>query len=262
MLSAEMGVGGSLQRAPSASKSVSLPGHVKRAAKNMNWMPIDWEKLYGQDLHQKRTDILNPANKAAARFYKQGNDMLKQVLAQISEPHPFEFKLYVSKETQANAEAFPGGYLYISKEALNRGAEYATFALAHEIGHVTKRHTTKEIQTRIVDSITTFDDLRKLMVARNASPATVLSYGRFLHGLFLNYSRDQETQADACAVHMMARIPGFDVRKATDAFLKALREDQHDGAGARGHVSTHPSYPERKQRIERLLAHYLNKASR
>ncbi len=256
-LSAEMGMATLFQQNQSAKAAV--PRSVKTAAKNMNWMPITWEKMYGEDLHKQRADVLPSGSTKMAKLYEQGNGILKRILAQITDPHPFEFKLSVTDDPKANAEAYPGGYLYLSKEALDRGPEYAAFALAHEIGHVTKRHTTKETQARIVDSVTTFDELKQLMAGPNANPATVLHYGRYLHGLFLNYSREQESQADGCAIRLLAGTPGIEARKAADAFLRDLREDQPGGAKVSGHVSTHPSYPERKKRIELLLAHWTRK---
>jgi predicted Zn-dependent protease len=77
-----------------------------------------------------------------------------------------------------------------------------------------------------------------------------------LQARFLNYSRDQESEADACAVRMMAGIDAATARTAVAAFLKDLGEDGDGTAVARGRLSSHPSYRERKGKIDRVLAYY------
>jgi Zn-dependent protease with chaperone function len=239
-----------------ARGGAGLSNATKASIRHTNWMPLSVEKTYGENLHKQRTDIRDPGGRRWAALYKQGNEILARLVPQIPEPRPVEFRLFVTEQTEPNAEAYPGGYLYVSRGALERGEAYASFALAHEIGHVTKRHTTRELQARVVDSAATLDQLRVLMGLRGPDPSVVNRQVQSLRARFLSYSRDQESEADACAIRLIAGIPGGDARRAADAFLKELGDDPEESAVARGRLSTHPGYRERRGKIGRVLGHY------
>ena len=52
-----------------------------------------------------------------------------------------------------NAEALPAGYIYVTRKAANDLDDGALqLVLGHEIAHVAKRHTSKQIQQRLVDT--------------------------------------------------------------------------------------------------------------
>ncbi len=242
---------------------------AKRAARNMNWLPMSMELRLGQQIHETMIDQIVGSREAPSPQYQQAERLLKEVLAQVETPHPYNFQIYVIREHSKNATAVPGGFLYITIGALDwptipptppiqqKGKKHqvsreslqerenllaeraemenaARFMLAHEIAHVLKRHETRAVQNRIVDSIDSYNKLRFLFQGNDGpSPQLVLGAIGYLKNLHESYSPDQEKQADACTIRLLARRNNAVLaHQAFTAFMKWEMEDkQNEGDG-------------------------------
>ena len=224
---------------------------AKNKAKKLNWMPMGMELKYGSVLHKQRekADDLIPRNKRQRnkRLYGKADKLLEKVLSQVTEEHEYKFKLYLTNDDEAQAEALPGGYLYVSKGALDSG--YGELVLGHEIAHVLKRHQTRELQARLIDSIETTKDLKRLMSKHNPDLVEVGNKAALLHGLFLNFSRQQELQADACSVRVVSRITDVNVISMIDKFATDLSDDTVTDA-TKMRSSVHPRSEDRYKRMK------------
>jgi predicted Zn-dependent protease len=103
---------------------------------------------------------------------------------------PFRFELMVVDTPEVNAFALPGGFIVVNSGLLAeaRTGEEVAAVLAHELSHVTLRHSTKRIAGGLGVSaalalVLGFVDL--------GAPAYTLSYLASL-----GYERDQEREAD------------------------------------------------------------------
>ena len=216
-------------------------------------MPLAVEQRYGQLVHQNRLEkapevFSRNVKGRRARQYKEADALLAGLLEQIPEKHPFEFNLFLTNDADANAEAVPGGYLYLSTGALDKGV--AQLVLAHEIAHVTKRHTTRELQARLIDSMATVDDIKDLMADRDPESDAILKRAAALKGRFLHYSRQQELQADACAVRLTGELPGFDVSREVDRYIDLIGDTQ---VQKDLNTSRHPGHPKRRMRMQQAM---------
>src|SRR5215212_1774749 len=75
-------------------------------------------------------------------------NVLGDSIAKLSDERNLEWHFYVVDSKEVNAFAVPGGYIYINRGLIERADRMDQVAgvLGHEIGHVTKRHSIKQMQ--------------------------------------------------------------------------------------------------------------------
>jgi hypothetical protein len=226
---------------------------AKEDAKKLNWLPRQLEIIYGDKIHRKNIekglayDRENCSGKIA-KLYKRADTLLTEVLARFPNEYPYEFRIHISTHSGVNAEALPGGILYISRTALKKQyRDLAAFVLAHEISHVLKRHTTKQFQAQLLDSVTSFEQLQELLAGSRVENSTASALVDRLDGmdrLFVFYAQNQEHQADICAVRLLNSNDAFSLPAGIDLFLKIEAENSGGEDEKRG---SHPVYPERRR---------------
>ena len=226
---------------------------AKKAAKKLNWMPIPLECRYGKAIHEEKVDqglIIQKerCSRAYKKAYDQAEALLADVLAGFPEKHPYSFKIFITKMRGVNAEALPGGIIYISKTALRgKYRDMAAFVLSHEISHVLKRHTTKQFQATLIDSIKSVEQLKRLLTDVEPSDATIAQSVKNITSLdqaLVSYQINQEHQADVCAVRLLDENKKFARTKGIAMFLEHEKEMDH---GKEKKDTDHPSYPERER---------------
>ncbi|WP_165856201.1 M48 family metalloprotease [Marinobacter sp. JSM 1782161] len=222
---------------------------ARESAKKANWLPLDLELAYGERLHEERLAqsglILSRDNKRrrVRSLYEQADAVLEQVLAGIDQEQPYTFQLFLVDDESVNAEALPGGYLYVNSGVFD--TNHADLIIGHEVAHVVQRHTTRELQARLVDVVETTDDLQSLLSAEGKPSEAVVEKLLILRGAIAGYSQNQELQADACSVRMA--VSGHAVGEAAiDAYVDELSSGK---SSLRRPMSTHPAYPDRRERM-------------
>ena len=144
---------------------------------------------------------------------------LGNFLVSTSELPNDEFKFTILDTPIVNAFALPGGYIYLTRGliALCHNEAQLAGVIAHEIGHVTARHTaqryTRAVGTNIVANI--LNVLTNNMALKNL-------IGQSANLFMLSYSSDQEYEADSLAVRYMARA-GFETREMAN-FLQSMEK--------------------------------------
>ncbi len=157
----------------------------------------------------------------------------------------YEFK--VMDSPAVNAFAVPGGYVYFTRQIMayfNNEAQLAG-VMAHEIGHITARHSAQLIT-------------RAQVAQLGLGIASILSedFRRFsdLAGagvqlLFLKFSRDDERQADRLGTEYATK-EGYDTGELADFFHVLDRLNPGDSGGLPGWFSTHPSPASRVKAVD------------
>jgi Zn-dependent protease with chaperone function len=184
---------------------MDLRSTIRLAGKNLNWLPMEAERMLGERIHTEMVaDFLDGERKANRPALARANQLMQLLLTSVKEEMPYKFQIDVRKGS-GNAQALPGGFLVIDRDlvVLPKNEDKAYFALAHELAHVLQRHETRAIQARMTDSIDSVDGLRKLIDGVGNKPASILAYSNDIMTRFVVFSKDQEMQADACAVRLL-----------------------------------------------------------
>lgn len=181
--------------------------------------------------------------------------MLREVIAASDEPGRV-YRLTLLNSATVNAFALPGGYLYVTRGLLalaNDESEVAA-VVAHEIGHVTRRHAIareQEVRTAaLIDRV-----LTDVLSDPSAAQIAVLANGVSL----AQFSQNQELEADELGVRTIGQA-GYDPYAAarfldTMARFSALDALPGDGAGP-SFLSSHPTTPARIEAAVRLARQF------
>ncbi|MBI4445175.1 MAG: M48 family metalloprotease [Acidobacteria bacterium] len=184
-------------------------------------------------------------NRAAQNYVNR----LGQRLARNSGRNiPYHFT--VLDRDEINAFALPGGHIFLNRGVLDTARSDSEVAgvLAHEISHVTLRHSVEQLQRaqRIGLGLGILD----LLVGRGTGGQIANLAGQMVGGgIFFKYSRDAERAADRLGVQLM-RHSGFNPMGML-TFLERLERSSQRGAS--GFFSSHPSLRERRRNIADLI---------
>ncbi|MCH7794564.1 MAG: M48 family metalloprotease [Proteobacteria bacterium] len=177
------------------------------------------------------------------------------LLVKTSETPDLKFTFTVLDTPMVNAFALPGGYVYITRGLLALADNEAEVAgvLAHEIGHVTARHSAERYGQTMAANILGLG----LGILLGSGPVTDL-YGAVAGVALRSYSREQEYESDLLGVRYMSRAgydPGamatFLTRLLAHGRLEAELRGQPGKADAFDIMQTHPRTADR---IARAIA--------
>jgi predicted Zn-dependent protease len=175
-----------------------------------------------------------------------------QALAASSERPHLPWRFAVVDDPGVNAFALPGGFIYVTRGIMATFMSEAELAavLGHEIGHVTARHSVNQMSQQQL-----FGGLAGL-------GAAVFDLGSLAQGvigtglglLFLQYSRDDEREADDLGLRYMTR-EGFAPEEMLDVFATLERVGASSGGSAGPEwLLTHPTPANRFERIRERIA--------
>jgi predicted Zn-dependent protease len=147
-----------------------------------------------------------------------------------------------------NAFALPGGYVYVSRGlmALANSEDELAAVIAHEIGHVTARHSAERYSRGTVAGLGA-GILGILLESKQATELLGLGSNLYL----ASYSRTQEHEADFLGIRYITKA-GYDPDAMSDFLVSLERETQlmqkRLGVHAKNqnsYMSTHPVTAER-----------------
>ena len=177
-------------------------------------------------------------------------DRIGQSLAAVCERKDIQYTFKVLNTEEINALACPGGYIYVFKGLLDYMPTDAEIAgvLGHEIGHVVKRHTVKQIEKNM------WTQLAAILAAIASGDGDVLAMGMVVSdALAAGYSRADETQADQEGFSYTVKA-GYSPY-AMFVTLKKLEElSLQSGNPGWGLFDSHPEPEQRLNKIRKLLA--------
>lgn len=166
--------------------------------------------------------------------------------------YPFTF--HVVDDPTVNAFALPGGHVVLHSGLLLRAErpEEVLGVLGHEIAHVTRRHSLRQmIQSAglVILAQALFGDLEGLLALAAEGGTRLLN---------LRFSRDFEREADNTGWEYLVTA-GIDPGGLV-SFFEKLRADEReqlgsaaDAADTLSFLSTHPASQERVERLQRKL---------
>jgi beta-barrel assembly-enhancing protease len=152
-----------------------------------------------------------------------------------------------------NAFAVPGGFVYVNRGLIERTTRMDQLAgvLGHEIGHIVKRHSVKQMQAaqRANTGLTLACILTRVCESGVAGAAVQIGGG----ALFAKFSRDDETEADQEGIRNVVRA-GIDPRGIPAMFRILLAERNRGGSGSvDSWFATHPLEQDRIAATEAVI---------
>lgn len=179
------------------------------------------------------------------------NEYVSQVgnrLAKSLGTLPFEFQFRVVDMAEPNAFALPGGYVYVSRGILSlmNSEDELAGVIGHEMIHVTKRHSIKQMRQGILPGILRIPGA--VVGVFNSDLGKIINAPvNFGSALFLSsYSRRQEREADELGIKLSAQA-GYDPTSLSGV-LDHLAADMENMSGEeekRSYFSSHPYTPKR-----------------
>jgi len=174
--------------------------------------------------------------------------------------NPFEFKFFIADTHEPNAFALPGGYIYVTRGILIllQSEDELAGIMAHEIIHVTQRHSVKQLQKGLISGL--------LKVPGNAVNAiTGTKIGNVINApidfstkaFIAKYSRGHETEADSYGIQLAASA-GYKTDALADALVRLTQEvalltgDEEQ----KSYFSDHPFTPQRVTSIRKSAPLY------
>lgn len=193
--------------------------------------------------------ILSRMDGMTNREVQQYVNLVGHSLVAASRRPELDFHFYVLEAEQINAYAAPGGYVFITRAALELMQDESELAavLAHEIAHVDQRHIVRALDIGATDNSA---GLSQLM--GGASETTRVVFGQAVDqalGILFEDGLQQqdEMDADAQAMIMLATV-GYDP-SALERYL--TRVEQSQTGGHRELSKTHPPFEVRLAALDR-----------
>jgi predicted Zn-dependent protease len=172
------------------------------------------------------------------------------VLAQASARPALEWQFIVLDTDGVNAFAAPGGLVHITRGALgliNNEAELAG-VLAHEITHVTEKHTVNSIQKSNAVSLTADEVGGGGLTASVISKLAEAAYKNIINNAF---DRDDEVESDKVGVTLASKVgyaPG-----ALGDVLTRIADRNKGRAEPNGMFASHPLIKDRLSNIAKVI---------
>jgi beta-barrel assembly-enhancing protease len=210
-----------------------------------NKIPVEWETKFGDQMFRQfesEGKILKdsvwdgPMSNITAR------------LLPIVEKSGYEFKFHILSDTNVNAFAIPGGHVVILTGLLETAdsAEEIAGVLAHELAHVTRRHSLRNI----IKSAGLVVTLQALIGDASGLFGLATEASRYL--LQQKFSRDFEREADETGWSYLVAA-NIDPRGMTRFFEKMREMIAKSGmASMEGSLSLVNTHPTSQERIDRL----------
>lgn len=175
-------------------------------------------------------------------------------LAVLAPDPDFPFEFHVVESPEVNAFALPGGFIYVFRGLLQLvpNDDALAFVLAHEVGHVVRRHAVRQFEKNLLLGA----GIAAILAGTGASSAWGQAADVVQAIVGLSFTRSDEREADTHGLELMAAA-GYHPRAALEA-MAIVKRAAGDEKSVPALLRTHPA-PEARmkalaQQAEALLA--------
>ncbi|HMI56087.1 MAG TPA: M48 family metallopeptidase [Gemmatimonadaceae bacterium] len=176
-------------------------------------------------------------------------NVLGDSIARLTGRRDLDWHFFIVDAKDVNAFAVPGGFIYVNRGLVERTDQMDELAgvLGHEIGHVVKRHTVKQMEKAQGANIgvTLACVLTSICNSQVAGAAINIAGG----AVFARFSRQDEAEADVEGFNNVVRAGISPVGMVT-MFQKLIAERKSRPGGVEAWFRTHPLEEDRIQAIQ------------
>lgn len=181
--------------------------------------------------------------------------ILGDSLARVADQRNLDWHFSVVDSREVNAFAVPGGFIYVNRGLIERATTMAQVAgvIGHEIGHVTRRHSIKQMQKAQGTSI----GATLLCTLTSVCNSGVAQSGINLaaNAAFAKFSRTDEAEADEEGVRYLIKAR-IDPSGIPEMFAILLKERKEQPGALDAFFASHPLEESRIADSRRLIATY------
>jgi predicted Zn-dependent protease len=180
-------------------------------------------------------------------------NLLGDSLAGIADSRNLDYRFFIVDSRQVNAFAVPGGFVYVNRGLIERATSMSMIAgvLGHEIGHVVRRHSVKQMQKAQGANFGLALGCILTRVCENQAAGALIQIGG--EAVFASFSRSDEAEADQVGVDLMTRA-GIDPRGIPRMFRVLVEERKSRPGGVEAWFATHPLEEDRIAATEAQIA--------
>ena len=214
-------------------------------------LTVSEERQLGDQIAMEmRREFVLLRDRTVERYVRDiGEDILR-----AAGPQPFQYRFYVVQNDEINAFAAPAGFIYIHTGTIlkTRNVSELSGVIAHEIGHVAKRHIAKNYgRQKGTSAGYQALVLAASMLGGGAGASAAQMGGGLAAMVYLNsFGREAEMEADAFAVDVLPRA-GYDPDGLL-TFFETLRYES--GSQPADFLSSHPATSDRIGAARALIA--------
>jgi beta-barrel assembly-enhancing protease len=209
----------------------------------------DQEKQIGQDEAAQVNAQLPILQDAAVTNYVNS---LGTSIARTTARNDLQWQFAVVNTDVVNAFALPGGFIYVNRGLIARTANESELAsvIGHEIEHVVRRHSVKQMEKAQGANIGVALTCRLTNVCNSAVGQVAIQVGGA--ALFARFSRKDEIEADSGGFQNEVRA-GLDPHGMLTLFEKLLAEERHNSA-LLSWFADHPGTQDRIADVKGMLS--------
>ena len=166
--------------------------------------------------------------------------------------YPYSFS--IADHREINAFALPGGPVWIHRGVLQAATSESQLAgvVAHEVAHISQRHAAAQL-TKATIANWGLGVMGALLGNDGSATAAKMAAGFLAGGIFLEFGRDDEREADRVGLQMLTRA-GWDGRGMVELFEILRQEQKRDPSRVDVFFSTHPPPQDRIDRLKQEAA--------
>ena len=214
-------------------------------------LTVPQEKRLGEEFSREiRREVVLLRDSVVTGYVER----IGQEIVRAAGPQPFAYHFYVVDDDEINAFAAPAGHIYLHTETILMARNVSELAgvIAHEVGHVVKRHIANNYSRQRNTGIAHQGFVLAAGVLGGSPAAGAANLGGALAGTaYLNkFGRDAERESDAFAIEVMPKA-GYDPIGLV-TFFKTLRSES--GSGGASFLSSHPATDDRIEESRLLIA--------
>jgi beta-barrel assembly-enhancing protease len=176
-------------------------------------------------------------------------NVLGDSIAGLTSRKDLTWHFFIVDSKEVNAFAVPGGYVYVNRGLIERSDKMDEVAgvLGHEIGHVLRRHTVKQMEKEQGANI----GITLACVLTGVCNSQVAGAAINIAGsaVFARFSRSDEAEADQEGFNNVVRA-GISPEGMVSMFRKLLEERKTRPAGVEAWFLTHPLEEDRITAIQ------------